>query len=68
MQRPPAAEARLDEAEEDGEADAAEVERDMEAWERAYADDRSWESLKVSLFLSITLPRVSAETPQACLV
>ena len=68
MQRPPAAEARLDEAEEDGEADAAEVERDMEAWERAYADDRSWESLKVSLLLSITLFRISAETPQACLV
>ena len=68
MQRPPAAEARLDEAEEDGEADAAEVERDMEAWERAYADDRSWESLKVSFSLSITFVRVSAETPQARLL
>ena len=64
MQRPPPAEARLDEVEEDGEADAAEVERDMEAWERAYADDRSWESLKVYFPVHQLSPRVSG-TSQA---
>lgn len=29
----------------DGDVDAEEQGRDMEAWERAYAEDRSWESL-----------------------
>ncbi|KAL3701137.1 hypothetical protein R1sor_019159 [Riccia sorocarpa] len=31
--------------EEDGDLDAEEQGRDLEAWERAYAEDRSWESL-----------------------
>lgn len=30
---------------EDGDGDAEEQGRDMEAWEKAYAEDRSWEAL-----------------------
>eukprot|EP00850_Spirogloea_muscicola_P019820 SM000200S05810 [mRNA] locus=s200:58981:61179:- [translate_table: standard] len=31
---------------EDGDVEAEEAERDLEAWQRTYADDRSWEALQ----------------------